>query len=452
MIDDIGSSTARSRIRPRSPTPSTAARRSSTSPPRRTSTARSVGPEEFIDHEHAGHARAARGGAGTRPALRPGVDGRGLRLDRVRVVHGGVAAAAVLAVQRDQDRRGPARRLATSTPTGWRPSICRGSNNYGPRQYPEKLIPLMILNALAGDSLPVYGDGLNVRNWLYVEDFGRGIGHGAGARRARARRTTAAARTRCRTSTWCGGSCRSDRRRRVADRVRHRSARARPPLLAVVREAGRAGLGGAAAVRGGARRDGRLVSRQRLVVGADPLGRVPRVLRAPLRARRSRRAERAGSRPPRGGVTRRRPRSGCRCSASGCCAPPRSSSPSTATPAPARSRSAGAPGCRRRPSTSTSRTRRSASSRCSTAPPRSSPAMAATAARGAGRRRRGGRACSAGTRAFLTRDRRAPRVRADAAGRDHRRRSASRAAPRPDHAGVRGRARRRERAPPPGAG
>ncbi|HEY2441267.1 MAG TPA: dTDP-glucose 4,6-dehydratase [Solirubrobacteraceae bacterium] len=55
--------------------------------------------------------------------------------------------------------------------------VCRGSNNYGPRQYPEKLIPLMILNALAGDHLPVYGDGRNVRNWLYVEDFGRGIGH-----------------------------------------------------------------------------------------------------------------------------------------------------------------------------------------------------------------------------------------------------------------------------------
>ena len=55
--------------------------------------------------------------------------------------------------------------------------ICRGSNNYGPYQYPEKLIPLMILNALHGDSLPVYGDGMNVRNWLYVEDFARGIGH-----------------------------------------------------------------------------------------------------------------------------------------------------------------------------------------------------------------------------------------------------------------------------------
>ncbi|HEY2651131.1 MAG TPA: dTDP-glucose 4,6-dehydratase [Solirubrobacteraceae bacterium] len=55
--------------------------------------------------------------------------------------------------------------------------ICRGSNNYGPYQYPEKMIPLMILNALSADPLPVYGDGRNVRNWLYVEDFGRGIGH-----------------------------------------------------------------------------------------------------------------------------------------------------------------------------------------------------------------------------------------------------------------------------------
>jgi dTDP-glucose 4,6-dehydratase len=54
-------------------------------------------------------------------------------------------------------------------------SICRGSNNYGPRQYPEKLIPLMTLNALHDDSLPVYGDGRQVRNWLYVEDFARAI-------------------------------------------------------------------------------------------------------------------------------------------------------------------------------------------------------------------------------------------------------------------------------------
>src|SRR5919199_1535726 len=54
--------------------------------------------------------------------------------------------------------------------------IVRGSNNYGPYQYPEKLIPLMILNALHGDPLPVYGDGMQVRNWIYVDDFAAGIG------------------------------------------------------------------------------------------------------------------------------------------------------------------------------------------------------------------------------------------------------------------------------------
>jgi dTDP-glucose 4,6-dehydratase len=54
--------------------------------------------------------------------------------------------------------------------------VCRGSNNYGPYQYPEKLIPLMILNALHGDPLPVYGDGRQVRNWIHVSDFAAGIG------------------------------------------------------------------------------------------------------------------------------------------------------------------------------------------------------------------------------------------------------------------------------------
>jgi dTDP-glucose 4,6-dehydratase len=48
--------------------------------------------------------------------------------------------------------------------------ITNCSNNYGPYQFPEKLIPLMILKALRGEKLPVYGDGLNVRDWLYVED------------------------------------------------------------------------------------------------------------------------------------------------------------------------------------------------------------------------------------------------------------------------------------------
>ena len=49
-------------------------------------------------------------------------------------------------------------------------TISRCSNNYGPYQFPEKLIPLMIANALAEKPLPVYGEGLNVRDWLYVED------------------------------------------------------------------------------------------------------------------------------------------------------------------------------------------------------------------------------------------------------------------------------------------
>ncbi len=55
--------------------------------------------------------------------------------------------------------------------------ICRGSNNYGPYQYPEKLIPLMVLNAMHGDSLPVYGDGMQVRNWIHSSDFAAAIGH-----------------------------------------------------------------------------------------------------------------------------------------------------------------------------------------------------------------------------------------------------------------------------------
>ena len=55
--------------------------------------------------------------------------------------------------------------------------ICRGSNNYGPYQYPEKLIPLMVLNALHGDGLPVYGDGMQVRNWIHSSDFAAAIGY-----------------------------------------------------------------------------------------------------------------------------------------------------------------------------------------------------------------------------------------------------------------------------------
>ena len=53
--------------------------------------------------------------------------------------------------------------------------ITNCSNNYGPRQFPEKLIPLMILNALAGEPLPMYGDGQQIRDWLYVDDHCRAL-------------------------------------------------------------------------------------------------------------------------------------------------------------------------------------------------------------------------------------------------------------------------------------
>ena len=53
--------------------------------------------------------------------------------------------------------------------------VTRCSNNYGPYQFPEKLIPLMIANALEGRKLPVYGDGLQVRDWIHVEDHCRAL-------------------------------------------------------------------------------------------------------------------------------------------------------------------------------------------------------------------------------------------------------------------------------------
>jgi dTDP-glucose 4,6-dehydratase len=58
---------------------------------------------------------------------------------------------------------------------GYRILVTRGSNTYGPYQYPEKVIPLFITNLLDGEQVPLYGDGRNVRDWLYVEDHCEGI-------------------------------------------------------------------------------------------------------------------------------------------------------------------------------------------------------------------------------------------------------------------------------------
>jgi dTDP-glucose 4,6-dehydratase len=67
--------------------------------------------------------------------------------------------------------------LAYHTTFGTPVLITRGSNTYGPYQYPEKLIPLFITNLLDDQQVPVYGDGLQVRDWLHVEDHARGIMH-----------------------------------------------------------------------------------------------------------------------------------------------------------------------------------------------------------------------------------------------------------------------------------
>jgi dTDP-glucose 4,6-dehydratase len=56
-------------------------------------------------------------------------------------------------------------------------AITRSSNNYGPYQFPEKLIPLFVTNAFAGESLPVYGDGMQVRDWIHVDDHCDALWH-----------------------------------------------------------------------------------------------------------------------------------------------------------------------------------------------------------------------------------------------------------------------------------
>ena len=183
-----------------------AERRSCTSPPRATSTARSVSGLPFVRTNVLGTqvlldaARAAR-----RRALRAGLDRRGLRLAR---------RARAASPRRRRSRRTrptrPARPRATCSCAppyhthGFPACITRCSNNYGPYQFPEKLIPLMITNALEDKPLPVYGDGMNVRDWLYVEDHceallavlerghaGRGLQH---RRQQRVRRTSAIVR------------------------------------------------------------------------------------------------------------------------------------------------------------------------------------------------------------------------------------------------------------------
>ena len=178
------------------------ARRSSTSPPRRTSIARSPGPRRSSSPTCRARTCCSRRRASA-----------GLRYLQVSTdeVYGSIEEGSFTEESPLQPsspysatKTGADLLVASYFHTyGLETVICRGSNNYGPYQYPEKLIPLMILNALAGDQLPVYGDGkqrsqLAVRRGLRARDRPR-----AGARHARVRPTTAAARTSARTSRSC---------------------------------------------------------------------------------------------------------------------------------------------------------------------------------------------------------------------------------------------------------
>ena len=86
-------------------------------------------------------------------------------------------------------------------------TVTNCSNNYGPYQFPEKLIPLTIVNILLGKPLPVYGDGLQVRDWLHVEDHCVAIALALTRGTSRARSTTSAATAKPPTSRSCATLC-----------------------------------------------------------------------------------------------------------------------------------------------------------------------------------------------------------------------------------------------------
>ena len=116
------------------------------------------------------------GGAGQAGVpLPPRLDRRGLWLARRRgAVHGGTPydpSSPYSASKASSDHLAKAWQRTYGLPV----VVSNCSNNYGPYHFPEKLIPLTILNALAGERLPVYGKGENVRDWLYVEDHARAL-------------------------------------------------------------------------------------------------------------------------------------------------------------------------------------------------------------------------------------------------------------------------------------
>ena len=174
-------------------------------------------PDAFVDDQRGRHARAAEGRAQVWLDER---QWRRVRFHHVSTdeVYGSLGPdepafrettplRAQLAVRREQGGLGPPGARVRHT-YGLPVITSNCSNNYGPYQFPEKLIPLMMVNALEGRALPVYGDGLNVRDWLYVEDHCRAHRAGPAERGGPARHTTSAAATSGGTSTSVRLLCR----------------------------------------------------------------------------------------------------------------------------------------------------------------------------------------------------------------------------------------------------
>ncbi len=161
-----------------------ASTRSSTSPPSRTSTARSPTPAPFLRTNVVGTGVLldARAGAawGASSRCRPT---RCTAASVRRARHRGDPASAEQPVRGEQGGGRSARARVRAT-HGLDVVVTRCSNNYGPYQFPEKLIPLFVTNALADEPLPLYGDGGNVRDWIHVEDHCEALDRCCGEGRA----------------------------------------------------------------------------------------------------------------------------------------------------------------------------------------------------------------------------------------------------------------------------
>ena len=160
----------------------------------------------------------------------------------------------------------------------------RCSNNFGPYQFPEKVIPLFVTNLMQGEKVPLYGDGLNVRDWLHVDDHCEAILRVLDDAKPGAVYNIGGNNER---SNLESDPChpRGDGRRRVDDQAGRRSPRPRPPLRhRRVEDRGRLGLA-AVPVRLARRlaRHDQVVSGQRDLVAARPLGRVSHLVRNQLR-------------------------------------------------------------------------------------------------------------------------------------------------------------------------